>query len=95
MRLTDAQTQTIVQSVQRHLGRASRIWLFGSRLDDAKKGGDLDLFVETTDHALRNELRCKIELEETLDIPVDLIVRRVEERSPIAEIAQREGRLLR
>ena len=94
MRLTDAQSQTIIQSVQRHLSQASRIWLFGSRLDDTKKGGDLDLFVETTDHALRNELRCKIELEETLDIPVDLLVRGCEERSPIAAIAQREGQLL-
>jgi predicted nucleotidyltransferase len=79
MRLTEKQTQLIVQGVQRHLGPASRIWLFGSRVDDAKKGGDIDLFVETEAHPLRNELRCKIELEEALDMPVDLIVRGFEE----------------
>lgn len=94
MRLTEQQTQHIVRSVQQHLGPASRIWLFGSRLDDAKKGGDIDLFVETEQQPLRNELRCKIELEETLDMPVDLVVRGFDEHSPIAGIAKSNGHRL-
>lgn len=94
MRLTEQQTQLIVRGVQRHLGPRSRIWLFGSRLDDAKRGGDIDLFVETEQQPLRNELRCKIELEETLDMPVDLIVRGFEQHSPIAGIAKSEGQRL-
>lgn len=51
----------------------------------------MDLYVETQDHPLRNELRCKIELEEMLDMPVDLIVRGIGEDTPIAGIAKREG----
>lgn len=91
MRLSAEQTRSIVQSVRRHLGQGSRIWLFGSRLDDARKGGDLDLYIETDAHPLRNELRCKIELEDKLDIPVDLIVRCFGEESPIGGIAKSEG----
>ncbi|MEA3640852.1 MAG: nucleotidyltransferase domain-containing protein [Lamprobacter sp.] len=91
MRLTEKQAQLIVYGVQRHLGSASRIWLFGSRVDDAKKGCDIDLFVETEAHPLRDALRCKIELEEALDMPVDLIVRGFEEHSPIADIAKSDG----
>lgn len=91
MRLSAEQTRSIVQSVQRHLGQGSRIWLFGSRLDDARKGGDLDLYVETDSPRLRDELRCKIELEEALDLPVDLIVRSFGEESPIGGIAKSEG----
>jgi predicted nucleotidyltransferase len=91
MRLTTEQGRFIAQSVRRHLGADSRIWLFGSRLDDSLRGGDLDLYVETPPHPLRNELRCKIELEESLDMPVDLIVRRSGDDSPIACITKNEG----
>jgi hypothetical protein len=41
-----------------------------------------------------NELRCKLNLEESLDLPFDLIVRRPGENSPIAEIARTVGRAL-
>ena len=91
MRMTSQQVDAIAQSIRHHLGQNARIWLFGSRLDDGRKGGDIDLYVETDAHPLRNEFRCKIELEEALDMPVDLIVRGFEERSPIAGIAKREG----
>ena len=94
MRMTAEQVEFIAQSIRRHLGSSARIWLFGSRLDEAKKGGDVDLYVETEPHPLRSELRCKIELEETLDMAVDLIVRGFDERSPIALIAKRDGVLV-
>jgi predicted nucleotidyltransferase len=94
MRLDSNQAQLIVQGVKRHLGPRATVWLFGSRLDDAKKGGDVDLYVETEPHNLRDELRCKIALEEALDMPVDLLVRRFQEDSPIARIAKGQGQRL-
>jgi predicted nucleotidyltransferase len=44
MRITDAEKDALVSSV-RQADHKARIWLFGSRLDDAKKGGDIDIAV--------------------------------------------------
>ena len=73
------------------MGCKSVIWLFGSRLDDLKKGGDIDLYVESAQHKLMDTLRCKIALQDALDAPVDLIVRKPLDTSPIAQIAKNQG----
>lgn len=91
MRLTPEQIDAITTNVRRHLGGAANIWLFGSRLDDTRRGGDVDLYVEAMPHPLMQELRCKIQLSEALDIPVDLIVRTAGDTDPIARIAKNEG----
>ena len=46
MRLTDYQTQAIRQFAHQVGGEQSRVRVFGSRLDDTAKGGDLDLLLE-------------------------------------------------
>jgi predicted nucleotidyltransferase len=45
MRLTPAQIDTIRQAATAAFGQGTSVWLFGSRVDDAKKGGDIDLLV--------------------------------------------------
>ncbi len=49
MRLTDNQIQTIRQLACQLAGSQSRVRVFGSRLDDAAHGGDLDLMLELPD----------------------------------------------
>ncbi len=49
MRLTDDQTQAIRQLAHQVAGSRSRVRVFGSRLDDAAHGGDLDLMLEVQD----------------------------------------------
>lgn len=46
MRLTDDQIETIRQLALQVAGAQSRVRVFGSRLDDAAHGGDLDLMLE-------------------------------------------------
>jgi len=46
MRLTDHQTQIIRQLANQVAGSQSRVRVFGSRLDDAARGGDLGLMLE-------------------------------------------------
>lgn len=53
MRLTDEQVAGIRDVVRAEVGEQAEIRLFGSRLDDARKGGDVDLFVEVP-HAVTN-----------------------------------------
>lgn len=47
MRLTESQQMIIKSAVARIVSADSRVWLFGSRADDARRGGDIDLLVET------------------------------------------------
>ena len=49
MRLTDQQIERIRQLAYEVAGSESRIRVFGSRLDDDARGGDLDLLLELPD----------------------------------------------
>ena len=46
MRLTDDQIMIIRQLASQIAGSQSRVRVFGSRLDDAARGGDIDLMLE-------------------------------------------------
>jgi predicted nucleotidyltransferase len=54
MRLTPQQIQTIKQATTDIFGPEVRVWLFGSRAYDRKRGGDVDLMIETN-RAVENE----------------------------------------
>jgi predicted nucleotidyltransferase len=43
MRLTEQQIQVFKSTAHAVLGEGAQVTLFGSRVDDAKKGGDIDL----------------------------------------------------
>ncbi len=47
MRLTEKQINAIKRAFKNIFSESDHIWLFGSRVDDAKKGGDIDLYIET------------------------------------------------
>ena len=92
MRLTPDQAEAIRQHIYTRMGQHARIWLFGSRVDDSCRGGDVDLYVEpesTPDLTAR--LRCKSELADALDLKVDLIVQQPDQDLPIYRIAKRSG----
>ena len=46
MRLTSEQIAAIRKGVTQLAGDAARVWLFGSRVHDEARGGDVDLLVE-------------------------------------------------
>jgi predicted nucleotidyltransferase len=93
MRLKPEQAQFIKSTIARHFGAGARIWLFGSRVDDARRGGDVDLYVqpdELTD-CFSCRVRCLGALSEVLPYPVDLVVDDGARELPIYLIARREG----
>lgn len=47
MRLTPQQLKTIKQATADIFGPDAHVWLFGSRVDNKRRGGDVDLLVET------------------------------------------------
>lgn len=46
MRLTDSEQAAIAKAASAALPAGSRVLLFGSRTDDSRRGGDIDLLVE-------------------------------------------------
>ena len=46
MRLEAKQVEILGRVVRQHFGEKTRLLLFGSRLDDQAKGGDIDLYLE-------------------------------------------------
>ena len=59
MRISENERSVIGNAVRTHFGEDVRVLLFGSRTDDAKRGGDIDLLVES-DLSGREALRAKI-----------------------------------
>ena len=74
MRLSKNQVAIIKSIIFKSTNSNSQIYLFGSRLDDKKRGGDIDLLIKTNEPiALKTLLKTKIALEDTLSLPVDVI----------------------
>jgi predicted nucleotidyltransferase len=80
MRLTDVQKTVIREEVQRHFGAAARVLLFGSRVHDDARGGDIDLYIEAEgdiDQTLAQELSLYAALQRRLgEQRIDLVVHR-------------------
>ena len=47
MRLQSKEIQTILRVAKDIYGDGVKVYLFGSRLDDKKRGGDIDLLIRT------------------------------------------------
>jgi predicted nucleotidyltransferase len=81
MRLTAEQTSAIIDAFKASFGSGSRLVLFGSRADDAKRGGDIDLCVETERKPWEDVVLAKrgflVALDKALgERKIDVIVRR-------------------
>lgn len=89
MRLSTKQIETISRTVSNLLGAGSATYLFGSRLDDAARGGDVDILVVTEHRPSRLEkARVRMELEKRLELPVDIVFMvHGEEPTPFQAIA--------
>lgn len=96
MRLTEAEIAHIKHNVAEVFGVNARVFLFGSRVDDYKKGGDIDLFIEPEffqdEFMQATELSVKLKLAMG-DQKIDIIVARDPNRL-IEQEARRTGILL-
>ncbi|HEX6010851.1 MAG TPA: nucleotidyltransferase domain-containing protein [Geminicoccaceae bacterium] len=99
MRLTPEAIAAIKRLVAETYGPEATVRLFGSRVDDARRGGDVDLLVELSEAGppgldpFWTPLRLRRRLEEALrGRKVDLLVHRSQELAPpIVEIARETG----
>ena len=64
MRLSEEYKTVIRTALHKHFGTNSRFFLFGSRVNDEKRGGDIDLYTETDlDSKKIEELKSRAYIE--------------------------------
>jgi uncharacterized protein len=96
MRLTPAQIDTIKSTAQAVLGEGAQVTLFGSRVHDEQKGGDVDLMVEVT-HAIADPAVLAARLSSRVSRSmhgrrVDVVLKAPNlMEQPIHRIAKQEG----
>jgi len=96
MRLSEREISVITDAVANRFGPHACLYLFGSRTNDALKGGDIDLFVdlpevdhETVHHSCQTIADIQLQLGEQ---KIDLIVRHPDlTNQPIFHEALRHG----
>ncbi len=96
MRLSSEQIDQIRQSAAESFGPEACVWLFGSRVDDSKRGGDIDLLVQTralsADVALRRKIRMLGLLESCLgERKIDLVIEQPGDARTIVRVARETG----
>jgi predicted nucleotidyltransferase len=93
MRLTPNEQDIIKRAAWQHFNAPVR--LFGSRLDDQKKGGDIDLYIESAHigaDAFERELAMTATLWAALgERKIDIVLNNGQHHLPIYERAKAEG----
>ncbi len=76
MRLSESEVSIIKKVITKHIPDA-KIMLFGSRVYDDKRGGDIDIFVQTNQNiTLKNQLEILTQIELCgVERKVDLVLK--------------------
>ena len=83
MRLTDQQILQIKETVAKS-DTDAQVWIYGSRVDDTARGGDIDLLVISKSIDFEDKLKLRMHLRDALGgISVDLIVQNPDEEASI------------
>jgi predicted nucleotidyltransferase len=99
MRISAQQARMIREVAHEVAGRDARVWLFGSRLDDTARGGDIDLLLEMPNPVgnpalMSAQLAAQVSRRmEGRKVDVLLLAPNLK-RLPIHEVALMEGQLL-
>ena len=98
MRLSSAQIKSIKQVAAEVMGEQARLMLFGSRVDDTRLGGDIDLYVAAPvlpkETQLETKLKFLVKLKQQIgDQRIDVVFAPGPGQSawPIHTIAQQTG----
>ena len=92
MRLSEKEKSTIVQAVA-EFDTTARVYLFGSRVDDTKKGGDIDLLVLSSSIDLNTKLKIKAKIFQFLaDQKIDIVIAAPETDDPFIQLVLKEGK---
>ncbi len=93
MRLSPDEIKAIKETIQSFDSKA-KIWLYGSRVDDLKRGGDIDLLIFSQILSFSDKLKIKSRLYEKIgEQKIDLLIAK-DESKPFVRIALENAVLL-
>jgi predicted nucleotidyltransferase len=74
MRISDVEKDALINSI-RQVDCNARIWLFGSRVDDSKRGGDIDIAVLSSNIHLSERMIIRRSIVDRIgEQKIDMIV---------------------
>jgi len=99
MRLTEVEKKEIKHAVEKNFGAEIDVYLFGSRIDDSLKGGDIDLYIETDlggAEVQKRKIKTITDIQQKLgDQKIDIVIiskNNNDDKLPyIAEVAKENG----
>ena len=96
IRLSEKEIKSICNAFTDLFPSGDGLWLFGSRVYPDKRGGDIDLYVETSlkdpDQVLQAKLRFSTQIKLAIgDQKIDIVVKYDNTELPIYKIAREEG----
>jgi predicted nucleotidyltransferase len=101
MRLKKEELDFIKKTAKVYFGENAEIYIFGSRTDDDKRGGDIDIYIETKLPLSPRELyKKKISYAVALDKKIgeqaiDIVVNNFTDNKNIYEVAKRTGVIIK
>lgn len=73
MRLSSAQREQIIRIIHESVGDDATVWLYGSRTRDDRRGGDVDLLVQSSRAVdVQQQAALHARLEEEILLSIDL-----------------------
>jgi predicted nucleotidyltransferase len=74
MRLNEKEVN-LIKIIINDIFEDATIYLFGSRVDDSKKGGDIDIFIiSKSDTLFEKKIKALAKLKRALHKPVDIVL---------------------
>ncbi|WP_297455465.1 nucleotidyltransferase domain-containing protein [Persephonella sp.] len=94
VRLSKDVIDEIINLSKKYFGQNCRVWIFGSRADLTKKGGDIDIYIETPEYKniLDKKLDFLVELDKKIgEQKVDLVIKPLDSQNYISQEAKSTG----
>jgi predicted nucleotidyltransferase len=95
MRLNEFEKRIIKNAAKDIFGEDTEVFIFGSRVDDTRKGGDIDIYLKcrNEENILDKKIKYLIQLENSLgEQRIDVIINNRKNKSkPIFHIAETTG----
>ncbi len=93
MRLKKGEIEAITESIK-DIDRDAKIYLFGSRIDDSRRGGDIDLLIISQKLGYEDNIKIRQRLYEKLGEQKIHIIIAKDTKNAFVKCAYKEGILL-